>query len=140
MKHWHSEAVLDATYSGCSRFTKIEFLHAPSSIRTKTLKKRTIRHGFQQTGISPFNPKVVLDTMPEVARPATPSTPSSHDIMSGGSTPKTAERFEILRNKLVHLHDINISTFHEGLTKIIRGASQLASYAETLEEEVWRYT
>ncbi len=122
MKHWHSEAVLEATYSGCDRFNKIEFLHALSSIRTKTLKKTTIRHGFRDTGISPFNPAVVLDQIAEPTRPAIPSTASSHDILSIGSAPKTAERFQNLRDK------------------IISGATQLVSYAETMQEEVRRYT
>jgi hypothetical protein len=61
------------------------------AIRTKSLKKRTIRHGFHLTGIEPFNPKVILNGLPEPVREETPATPSSHNIMSIGSTPRTTE-------------------------------------------------
>ena len=70
-KHWHSEAVADATYSGIGKFTKVEFLHALSSIHTKTLKRSTIKHGFWDTGIVPFKPGVVLDILPDT-HPITP--------------------------------------------------------------------
>jgi hypothetical protein len=52
-KHWHSEAIADATQSGCRKFTKIEFLYALSEIRRRTFKKSTILAGFQLTGIVP---------------------------------------------------------------------------------------
>ncbi|KAL4967664.1 uncharacterized protein BDV14DRAFT_168979, partial [Aspergillus stella-maris] len=40
---------------------------------------------------------------------------------------------------ILHLHDTEPAFFHEGLDKIIRGAAQLVSYAETMQEEVQCY-
>jgi hypothetical protein len=71
-KYWHSEFVVDATYSGCENINKIEFFHALGAIRYKNLKKRTIRHEFRDTSIWLFNPEAVLRNIPEFAHPETP--------------------------------------------------------------------
>jgi hypothetical protein len=68
LKHWHSEFVVDATYSGRTNINKVEFFHALGEIRYKTLKKRTIRQGFRDTGIWPFNPDIVVRNLPEFSR------------------------------------------------------------------------
>jgi hypothetical protein len=45
----HSEAIGDATESGCGKFTKIEFLHALSEIERRTFKQSTILTDFRLT-------------------------------------------------------------------------------------------
>ena len=42
LKHWHSEAVNEAMQTGDENFTKIEFLAAFNSFRTKAFKRSTI--------------------------------------------------------------------------------------------------
>jgi hypothetical protein len=87
-KHWHSEFVVNATYSGCTNINKVEFFHALGEIRYKTLKKRTIRHGFRDTSIWPLNPDIILRNLPEFSRITPPNNPTTSDN-STGSTPKT---------------------------------------------------
>ncbi|KAE8207419.1 hypothetical protein CF319_g9607, partial [Tilletia indica] len=59
-KHWHREAVDAATRTGCTNFSKTEFLAALNDIRIKALKPNTIKHGFRLTGIFPLRPDEVL--------------------------------------------------------------------------------
>ncbi|KAJ5085621.1 hypothetical protein N7532_010392 [Penicillium argentinense] len=54
-----SSAIESATATGCTRFSKIDFLAAISSIRTKTFTLRTIHLGFKLSGIWPINPNIV---------------------------------------------------------------------------------
>jgi hypothetical protein len=72
-KHWHSEAIADATQTGGGKFTKVEFLHALDTIRQKTFKKQTICHGFRATGIIPYNPRIVIEQLEDYM--ATPPPP-----------------------------------------------------------------
>jgi hypothetical protein len=95
LKHWHNEAIFAASYTGIGKFTRVEFLAALRSIREKTFKIQTIRHGFRLTGIVPFNPVIILNNMAEY-RPATPLRLPSLILSdySSGTTPKTARKFE----------------------------------------------
>jgi hypothetical protein len=138
-KHWHSEFVVDATYSGCTNINKVEFFHALGEIRYKTLKKRTIRHGFRDTGIWPLNPDIVLRNLPEFSRLTPPNDPTTSDN-STGSTPKTAARFRSLGERLRALQDLQLDAAQAHLEALIRGGEQLAAHAESLEVEVRRYT
>ena len=138
-KHWHSEAVADATYSGCGKFTKVEFLHALGAIRKKTFKQRTIQHGFQKTGIVPFNPSIVLDQMPQPDYPSSSSTSNNNDVDSWGSTPKKANRFREIGDRISEIHDTDEDEFNKGLELLIRGGSMLASYSAAIEAELDQY-
>ncbi|KAI9041891.1 uncharacterized protein KD926_006437 [Aspergillus affinis] len=80
-KHHHAEAVSNATYAGCGKFTKTDFLHALSTIRKKTFKNTTIRHAFRLAGLVPWKPAVVLANLPEI-RPSTPSSTTSSEAGS----------------------------------------------------------
>jgi hypothetical protein len=101
-KHWHAEAIDDATRTGCTSFNKVEFLAAIESIRAKTFTKRTIRRGWQETGLIPYKPDVVLDKLRRdefqhaLQRPATPSTPpllsSSPRLMETPHTIRTLKK------------------------------------------------
>jgi hypothetical protein len=68
-KHWHKEAVDAATRSGCTKFTKVEFLAALQGIRNSTFKSNTIKSAWRAAGIHPWNPKDVIDQI----RPSTPT-------------------------------------------------------------------
>ena len=77
-KHYHAEAVEQATRTGCSDFNNVELLHALRSIREPTFKKNTILTAFRKTGLLPFAPKIVLKQLRKApSRPTTPSTPPS---------------------------------------------------------------
>lgn len=137
-KHWHSETIADATQTGCGKFTKIEFLAALSSIRQKTFKKRTVRHGFSLTGIHPFDPDVVLDKLAE-DRPATPNRESSMESFSSGSTPKTARKFALQGNIITSYHAEGIP-FKSRLDKLLKASISQAHLAEELQREIQQST
>lgn len=69
-KHYHTQAIEDATRLGCAEFDKVEFLAALKSIRTKALKESTIRSAFKACGLVPYNPKVVLEKLYQSEAPA----------------------------------------------------------------------
>ena len=134
-KHWHSEAVANASQTGGGKFTKIEFLHALQIIREKTFKKQTIEHGFQYTGIVPYNPSIVLDKL-ETFRPETPNLPSPTSTnWSWGSTPKTVKRFERIDSNLRHL-ERQSQDFRDNLDMLVKGSIAQAHLVEELRREL----
>jgi hypothetical protein len=58
-KHWHAQAVDNATRTGCTSFNKTEFLAAIESIRAHTFKPRTIQKGWRDTGLYPPNAAII---------------------------------------------------------------------------------
>ncbi|KAJ5543879.1 hypothetical protein N7494_005158 [Penicillium frequentans] len=105
-KHWHSQAIEEATATGCTKFTKTEFLAAINSIRQKTFKNSTISNGFRLTGIWPVNAAVVCDQLvsydPRKERTPLCST-EDNSTCSNLSTPKSIQRIKRLENKLIAL-------------------------------------
>jgi hypothetical protein len=134
-KHYHSEAVEDATVTGCEKFTKDEFLSAIASIRSKTFKLSTIKLGFRLTGLWPINPSLVLDNLiaydgdSDNHHYRTPSPPRSDSTQI--STPKTADRFKRIEDRLNQL-DKNSRAFQASLDKLMKGARAQAYLAEQL--------
>lgn len=53
LKHYHRQAVVDATQTGCSNFGKAEFLDSLHEIRHRAFKKTTIQSAFRQTELVP---------------------------------------------------------------------------------------
>jgi hypothetical protein len=133
-KHWHSEAIADATQSGCGKFTKIEFLHALSEIRRRTFKKSTILAGFQLTGIVPWNPDIVITNLPEY-QPCTPASEGSNEtIWTWGSTPKTVSRFKTVGDRIPHLEGCD--QMHN-MKMLVKGAIAQAHLVEALSKEIY---
>ena len=58
-KHWHAQAIDNATRTGCILFNKAEFLAAIESIRAHTFKPRTIQKGWRDTGLYPLNAAII---------------------------------------------------------------------------------
>jgi len=89
LKHYHAEAIEEATRTGCSDFNKIEFLAAIESIREKAFKRSTIISAFKKTGLIPYNPNIVLSTLREYSpeQPSYPAYPSSREAILQPSTP-----------------------------------------------------
>ena len=103
-KHFHAKAVDQATRTGCSSFTKLEFLGAIQDIRNTTFKKNSILSAFRECGIVPYNPAVVLRKACEYQAPPSldpprPSTPSDSSNLLP-TTPRTDRSFEKQANLL----------------------------------------
>jgi hypothetical protein len=54
-----------ATCKECNKFDKIEFLAAIKSIRKMTFKRASILAGFQECGLVPYNPAIMLKKITE---------------------------------------------------------------------------
>jgi hypothetical protein len=132
-KHWHSEAIADATQTGGGKFTKVEFLNALDIIRQKTFKKQTIRHGFRATGIVPYNPHMIIEQLEDYM--ATPPPPSSSGGSSHNSTPKTADRFKKMGRKLLYLEALSDEYIYT-LAKLAKGSVAQAHLIEELRRDL----
>ena len=74
-KHWHSEILDDATWTGCKSFNIFEFLASLKTIKHSIFKSRTIMSAFKNTGFISYNPSIVLSKLLEYEpRPTTPFT------------------------------------------------------------------
>jgi hypothetical protein len=62
-KHWRQVVMERIVREGAFTFGKDDFLRALLEIKKLAFKKSTIRSGFRATGIVPFNPNHVLETM-----------------------------------------------------------------------------
>jgi hypothetical protein len=120
-KHYHSEAVEDATATGCTKFSKVDFLAAISSIRSKTFKLSTIRLGFRLSGIWPINPDIVCDNLVDYNPCHYSPLSSPLSGLTDISTPKTVDRFQRLEDKLLALKD-DIERQKEYTKKLGKGA------------------
>ena len=75
-KHYHAEAIDAGTRTGCSDFNKLESLAALTSIREQAFKETTVLSTFQQTGLIPFNPEIVLSQLGEATSSSQPGIPT----------------------------------------------------------------
>ena len=79
--------------TGCTNFNKVEFLHAIKSIREKTFKGKSIRAGFRETGLIPYNPEIVIKKMRQQTSAANPEPKLE---LPGLISPKTPRRYKRL--------------------------------------------
>ena len=86
-KHHHAEAVDEATRTGCVEFNKMEFLAALPEIRKKTFKRSTIQSAWRQSGLIPYNPRIVLDKILHLATPEPEGTPEHPTTPEPPTTP-----------------------------------------------------
>lgn len=66
LKEFHRQAVNAAFDRGVNCYSKAEFLADVSAVRAKAFKATTIKSGFKEAGINPFNPSRVLDRLPDI--------------------------------------------------------------------------
>ena len=68
-KHYHREAVNEATRMGNRDYNRMDFFADIERIRRQTFKELTIKSSFKKTGIWPFNPEIVLQKLKEFKPP-----------------------------------------------------------------------
>src|SRR6266480_6801984 len=68
-KHYHREAVNEATRMGNRDYNRMDFFVDIERIRHQTFKELTIKSAFKKTGIWPFNPEIVLQKLKEFEPP-----------------------------------------------------------------------
>jgi hypothetical protein len=91
MKHWHTRAIQCALETLDFDDTISSFLMDFPEIRTRTLKKMTIKHAFEQAGIWPIDRAKVLEKMSKYIKEATtePAVPN----LPPPNTPRTTHEF-----------------------------------------------
>jgi hypothetical protein len=134
-----SAAVNEATQTGCEDFNKIELLNSLPGIRNQTFKETSISSAFQESGIIPLCPQVVLEKLkrhepsdamvqhendvrlPQTPLPlATPTRPSTPDRPSTPATPMTVRS---LKRQGEDLLSCNMDpTFHKKLVTYLKGS------------------
>lgn len=114
-KYHHSQAVANASRTGCTKFSKTEFLNAIGDIRRATFKTGTIKTGWRESGLHPFCPAKVLDFLyqqctppvsreqsPEPGLLATPSKPADFERLAAAirDTETTTPQYNTMVQKL----------------------------------------
>ena len=134
-KHFHAEAVNTAIRTGCSDFNKLEFFAALSTIGEQTFKRTTILSAFRQTGLTPFNPDVVLSKFP-AATPSPPSTPPPANCTSEPPTvPLTIRSLKRQANELWNYSDPTSPTHRQRLHTYLTGnLAQAQIVAQAVED------
>jgi len=78
-KHYHREAVNEATRMGNRDYNRMDFFADIERIRHQTFKESTIKSSFKKTGIWPFNPEIVLQKLKEFEPPHHTPPPQNQD-------------------------------------------------------------
>ena len=150
-KHYHAEAVEQATQSGCSDFNKVEFLHALHSIREQTFNKNIILSAFRETGLLPFDPEIVLERLRELEAPTrlttpSPSPSSPHTPLTIWSLKRQANSLEEIAADLSPTIQRKLGGFVSGsLAQVQLGAralahTQAAQKARATRQQAGRHT
>lgn len=98
-KHYHGMAVERLVRDGIAHIAKINFVAEIEGIRAEALKRSTIISAFKKTGISPFNPSIVLEQIEARNASQTPSPPR-HTSSSPIGTPHTYRHLQKSAHKV----------------------------------------
>jgi hypothetical protein len=139
-KHWHTQEVDEAARTGCTEFTRVEFLDSLKQVRQKTFKQNTILRGWRVTGLIPYNPDAILaqlqyeNELREEKRCEDRQTPSAHSS-SIIETPKTIRTITRYSQKILNGPEIH-SRFEERLDAFVKGTVAIAHLAEELKQDL----
>ena len=130
LKHYHAKALDVMVRDGLVNITKHEFLSCIQQVRSQAFKESTIRSAFRKTGICPFNPLAVLQSLEErqVKTPTPPPNSGSHS--SPFETPLTLRQINKVAARLdtVLGEDESLDpNFSHDLGRFIRGSLSLAT-------------
>jgi hypothetical protein len=123
-------------------FNKNDFFEELRDIRIKTFTTRTIRHGWKERGIWPYNPEVVLDKMPSPeeafeafiadgdtlkiygeADDAIPSSPTTKSISPPSTVAKLRRYINKIDKSIEGIKDI-LDSASPGLSRRIKTINQ----------------
>lgn len=133
-KHYHAKALDILVRDGVINITKIEFLSIIQDIRIKTFKKKTILSALKKTGISPFNPQLVIQIMKEREAIRTPSPQPSWQASSDFETPITLRHMNKVADKIdeaLYEEGLSDDELSYNLSRFIRGS--LINAAELIQ-------
>ncbi|KAJ6436237.1 restless-like transposase [Purpureocillium lavendulum] len=76
-KHWHQHILHREVADGAYDFGKSDFLYHLQEMRNRTFKKTTILSAWEKTGLYPYNPLRVLDSLQDSLSSLTPKVNES---------------------------------------------------------------
>jgi len=141
-KHYHAEAVDNATRTGCSDFNKLEFLAAITSIRRQAFKPSTIISAFQTTGLIPYNPEIVLERLQEnnAERERTPSPSPPEQLIKTPHTERSLKRHvgDVIAEVLERTHPESPTgkRFCEKVIKLAKGSLAQVEFGAIARDEL----
>ena len=141
-KHWHAEAVDAAARTGCVDFNKLEFLEALGSVCQKALKPSTILSSFRETGLIPYRPKKVVDTLREKEKEREKDTELQRLVTPPIQTQSTAPMFttsltiRTFKRWLSNYLDPKTPAYPKDLRKIAKASIFYATENIILKEEL----
>ena len=131
LKHYHAKALDLIVRDGVVNITKLEFLGCIQGIRKQAFKKTTILSAFKKTGISPWDPQLVLKVLASRAPARTPSPPTlSNNDSSNFSTPHNLRQINKVADKLdsfMQQDETLDEEFSHDISRFIRGSLILAT-------------
>lgn len=141
-KHYHAEAIDEATRTGCMDFNRLEFLNALPEIRRKTMKKSTILSAWKDAGLIPYNPDLVIaPLLSRNIKRYTPSPPRTPEPDSPDRHPVTIHSLERRAKYLQHpLSNPHSSTYKRALDSYIKASLAKAHFGEQAFEDLSRTT
>ena len=124
LKHYHAEAIDQATRTGCSDFNKVGFLSAIGFIREQAFKPTTIIYSFRKTGPIPYYPNNVLTRLhaSDLSTDNRPATffPIQADL-DPPTTPQTVRASEEHARYLQGINPVS-SRFQASLARFSKGS------------------
>ena len=135
LKHWHAEAVNQAISTGDESFSKVEFLAAFNTFRTKAFKPKTIISSWKHTGMIPYNPEIVLQKVRDSLPPPRATTPESQPFIPLAETPKTIRQLSESGFELFAYPDIP-EQLRESLIKFTRGSIRIGRCGLLMEQRL----
>jgi hypothetical protein len=150
LKHYYKQYNNETVFWGGNAKHKADFFTGIHDVRTKSLTKRTIRHGFRETGIWPIDSNKGLEKLGLVDDDL-PDMPGFiiHDIASGttppplssslpNSPPATVQKLRKASTKVIkHIqNDATISPkVRDSLSRILAGGLALAEVGAQFAED-----
>ena len=157
LKHYHGKTVNNAARLGYDKFDKRDFLEALPGIRNNAFKPHTIKSGFSDRGIHPYNPDPIVKGLEDQAEPIpdikiwtgdhdAQGNALSSPISSQTSSPKNLKRLKkninIAQSALDETSSILDSTspgLNDRINKIFNGSLMQAELNAHREEEMEQY-
>jgi hypothetical protein len=131
LKHYHAKALNIMVRDGLVNITKIEFLSCIEDVRRQAFKESTILSAFRKTGIWPYNPEIVLNTLKARQPERTPSPdPTAHLQSSPFTTPLTLRQINKVADQLESVLEQDQTldpTFTHNISRFVRGSLSLAT-------------
>jgi hypothetical protein len=131
-------------------FKKVEFLHALPNIRDKAFTESTIKSAFRKSGLVPYNPNVVLDSLPDLEPEPPKLAPRLEPRPTLGPiecvTPRTVPEWlqaekkarSMVRKVQIGVENLTPSKVRH-LDKVLRRGNLGITKATTFESDLERY-